>query len=95
MPPSGSTSLVLRIVPSVVPGRWIGSEDINGPPVRGSMLGGRGVTVDLGPSACKGDGNDDDDVGCMNIDFVPSVNRPPRGGSVLRAWGGAVSGDLF
>ena len=96
IPPSGSTSLVPRMVPSVEKGRWTGSEDINGPPESGSMLAGRGIPVGaLGTSASEGDGNDDDDDGCINIDLVPSMNRPPRGGSVLRAWAGAISGELF
>ena len=43
IPPSGSTSPALREVPSVVPGRWIGSEDINGLPRSGSMLGDCGT----------------------------------------------------
>lgn len=96
IPPSGSTSLVPRAVPSVVKGRWTGSEDINGPPESGSVLAGGGTPVGvLENSACEGDGNDDDDVECMNIDFVPSTNRPPRGGSVLRAWADTISGELF
>jgi len=96
IPPSGSTSLVPRTAPSVELGRWTGPEDINGPPESGSVLGGRGTPVGvLGTSACEWEGNDGDDVGCMNIDFVPSTNRPPRGGSVLRAWADAISGELF
>lgn len=96
IPPSGSTSLVPRPVPSVVEGRRKGSEDTNGPPESGSVLGGRGNPVGvLGASACEGDENDGDDDGCMNIDFVPSMKRPPRGGSVLRAWADAISEVLF
>jgi len=97
MPPSGSTSLAPRDVPSDVPGRWMGSEDANGPPKSGSVLSGRDKTVgDPALPACAEDGNDDDDDGCMNMDFVPSTtSRPPRGGSVLRTWAGAAPGELF
>lgn len=89
IPPSGSTSPAPREVPSVVPGRWTGSEDITGPPRSGSVLEDRGIAW------AEGDGNDDDDDGCANIDFVPSANRPPSGGSLPRASAGAVPGDTF
>jgi len=46
IPPSGSTSLAPREVPSVVPGRWMGSKDANGPPSSGSVLEGRGTVVE-------------------------------------------------
>lgn len=89
IPPSGSTSAAPREVPSVVSGRWTGSEDITGPPRSGSILEDRGTVW------AEGDGNDDDDDGCMNIDLVPSANRPPSGGSLLRASAGAVAGETF
>jgi len=95
IPPSGSTSPAPRGVPSVVPGRWIGSEDINGLPRSGSVLEDRGTAVGNPELWACGDGNDDDDDGCMNMDFVPSANRPPSGGSVPRASAGAVTGEVF
>lgn len=45
IPPSGSTSPPRGGIPSVVPGRWIGSEDINGLPRSGSVLDDRGTAV--------------------------------------------------
>jgi len=97
IPPSGSTSPAPREVPSVVPGRWIGSEDINGPPRSGSVLEDRGTAVEDPEPRTWGDddGNDDDDDGCMNMDFVPSANRPPSGGSLPRASPGIVPEETF
>ena len=94
IPPSGSTSPAPRGVPSVVPGRLIGSEDTNGPPRSGSVSEDRGTTEGSPElSVCAEDGNDDDDDGCMNMDFVPSANRPPSGGEVTPASAGAVSDE--
>ena len=89
IPPSGSTSLALLGVPSVVPGRWIGSDDINGPPRSGSVWGGR--RTDEGDPALSAFTED----GSINMDFVPSTNRPPRGGSALRTWAGVGTGELL
>jgi hypothetical protein len=89
IPPSGSTSAVLRGIPSTVPRRWTGSDDINGPPRSGSVLEGRGTEGgDPALSACA-----EDD--CTIMDFVPSTNRPPRGGSVLRTLDGDEAGELL
>ena len=90
IPPSGSTSPAPRDVPSAVPGRWIGSEDINGPPRSGSVLEDRGTAVENPEPGIWAE-----DDGFMNIDFVPSANRPPSGGSLLRASAGTVLGETF
>jgi len=64
IPPRGSTSFAPRDTPSIEPGRWIESVDLNGPPRRGSMLAGRDTTVgELALPACADDASDDDDDG--------------------------------